>query len=72
MPAEEYEPDFIRVAGAARRAGVSQGTVRRWMDEKKLRKYKDARGRVWVDGNAVDKLLAAPVPVEPEPCGAER
>jgi predicted site-specific integrase-resolvase len=59
MPQEE---DFIRVAGAARRAGVSQGTVRRWMDEGLLTKYKDARGRVWVDGNQVDKL-ARPVPV---------
>lgn len=56
------DKDFIRVAGAARRAGVSQGTVRRWMDDGLLIKYKDERGRVWVDGNQVDKLCM-PKPV---------
>jgi predicted site-specific integrase-resolvase len=59
---DRMEKDFIRVAGAATRAGVSQGTVRRWMDEGLLTKYKDERGRVWVDGNQVDKL-STPKPV---------
>lgn len=57
-----YEPDLIRPAGAARRAGVSDATVRRWVREGKLRKYVDGRGRTWVDGKQVDELNA-PVPV---------
>lgn len=48
MPQDD---DFITVAGAARLAGVSPGTVRRWMDDPgvKVRKYKDGSGRVWAD-----------------------
>lgn len=53
--------ELIRPAGAARRAGVSLSTVHRWIRDGKLGKYKDARGRVWVDGRAVD-ALSAPVP----------
>lgn len=53
MPKDE---DFIRVAGAARLAGVAQGTVRRWITEGRLTKYVDGRGRVWVDRNQVLKM----------------
>lgn len=60
------ERDLIRPAGAARRAGVSEATIRRWVREEKLRKYVDGLGRTWVDGNQVDALVTPqpdPVPV---------
>jgi hypothetical protein len=49
------DEDFITVAGAARLAGVSEITVRRWMDDPStgVRKYKDGRGRVWADRNDI-------------------
>lgn len=52
MPQDE---DFITVAGAARLAGVSQGTVRRWLDDPKVKitKYTDGSRRVWVDRRQV-------------------
>jgi predicted site-specific integrase-resolvase len=59
MPQEE---DMIRPAGAARLAGVSEATVRRWVREKRLVKYTDGLGRLWVDGAEVRKLVT-PVPV---------
>lgn len=61
MPKDE---DFITVAGAARLARCSQGTIRRWITEKKLTKYVDGRKRVWVDRNQVLKMIA-PVEVAP-------
>lgn len=63
-----YQADLIRPEGAARRAGVSVPTIRRWIREGKLRKYQDGRRRVWVDGNAVDRLSTP----QPEPTGAGR
>lgn len=61
MPQED---DFITVAGAARLAGVSEGTVRRWMDDPdvKVTKYRDGSGRVWVDRNEIIGHIT-PVPV---------
>lgn len=56
-----HQPDLITIAGAARRAGVSEATIRRWIREGKLLKYKDTR-RSWVDGIAVDRLIT-PAPV---------
>ena len=53
---------FIRPGGAAVRAGVSVSTVQRWMRTGRLRRYKDGRGRVWVDRREVD-ALNAPTPV---------
>lgn len=52
MPQDE---DFITVAGAARLAGVSEGTVRRWLrdPEVKVTKYTDGSRRVWVDRKQV-------------------
>lgn len=69
MPKED---DFITVAGAARLAGeirrtpVSQGTIRRWMDDPavKVQKYRDGSGRVWVDREDIIKhCTPQPVPV---------
>lgn len=54
MPQDD---DFITVAGAARLARVSQGTIRRWLTEGKITKYVDGRKRVWVDRNQVLKLI---------------
>ena len=54
MPKEE---DLIRVAGAARLAGASEGTVRRWITEGRLSKYVDGRRRVWVDRNEVLRMI---------------
>jgi excisionase family DNA binding protein len=50
------QDNLIRPEGAARRAGVSTATIRRWIREGKLRKYTDARKRVWVDGTQVDAM----------------
>jgi hypothetical protein len=58
MPQED---DFITVAGAAALAGqirktrVSEGTIRRWMDDPsvKVQKYRDGSNRVWVDRNDI-------------------
>jgi excisionase family DNA binding protein len=63
-----HEDDLIRVAGAARLAGVSQGTVRRWLAEGRLRRYRDGRGRVWVSRTQVLELIT-PKP-ETAGCGA--
>lgn len=65
MPQEE---DFIRPAGAARRAGVSQGTIRRWLDDPDVpvRKYQDAQKRVWIKVSELDAFNVrrnTPVPV---------
>lgn len=59
MPQDD---DFITVAGAARLAGVSTGTIRRWMEDPaiKVTKYKDGSGRVWVDRN---QIIAHTTPV---------
>lgn len=67
MPQED---DFITVAGASRLAGeirktkVSEGTIRRWMDDPavKVTKYRDGSGRVWVDRNDIVRHCT-PVPV---------
>lgn len=61
MPQED---DFVTVAGAARLAGVSQVTIRRWMDDPdiKVTKYKDDRGRVYADRNEIT-ARTKPVPV---------
>lgn len=58
---DEY---FIRPAGAARLAGVSEGTIRRWMDDPavKVTKYRDGSGRVWVDSRQILAHIQ-PVPV---------
>lgn len=52
MPQEE---DFITVAGAARLARVSEGTVRRWLSDPKIpiTKYADGSRRVWIDRKQV-------------------
>lgn len=54
MPQDE---DFITVAGAARLAQVSEGTVRRWLRDPgiKVTKYTDGSGRVWVDRREIIK-----------------
>jgi hypothetical protein len=62
MPQDE---DFITVAGAARLAKVSPGTVRRWMDDPdiRVRKYRDGSNRVWVDRKEIIAHIT-PQPVE--------
>lgn len=59
------DEDFITVAGAARLAGVSDATVRRWIRQDRLNKYTDGRGRTWLDRREVDHLLK-PAPADAE------
>lgn len=66
MPEED---DYITVAGAARLGRTSQATIRRWLREGKLRKYKGADGRVWVDRNEV---IARTTPRPAAPVGPVR
>jgi excisionase family DNA binding protein len=56
------EEDAIRPAGAARLAGVTEATIRRWVREKRLTKYEDGLGRMYIDRREVQELLA-PRPV---------
>lgn len=62
MPQDD---DFITVAGAARLARVSEGTVRRWLRDEsiKVTKYTDGSGRVWVDRNEIIRHIT-PEPVQ--------
>lgn len=54
MPQED---NMIRPAGAAKLAGVSEHTVRRWVREQRLNKYTDGLGRMWVDRREVLHLI---------------
>lgn len=62
MPQDD---DFITVAGAARLAGVSPGTVRRWLEDPdvKVTKYVDGSKRVWIDRKEIIAHIT-PQPVQ--------
>lgn len=47
---------YLTVGEAAARAGVHDRTVRRWMDEGRLPKYKTATGRVRVSASELDEI----------------
>lgn len=51
------ETIYLTVREASIRARVHDRTVRRWMDEGLLVKYRTPTGRVRVDGVELDKLL---------------
>jgi len=48
---------YLTVREAATRAKVHDRTVRRWMDEGRLIKYRTPTGRVRVDEVELEKLL---------------
>jgi molybdopterin-binding protein len=57
--------DSIRIKDAAQLLGVSDDTLRRWINTGSLRAYKDASGRKVVDGRELAELaqnLAEPPP----------
>lgn len=56
------EDHTIRPAEAARLAGVSEATVRRWVREGRLNKYENGLGVMYVDRREVLHLIT-PVPV---------
>lgn len=47
---------------ARERLGCTMQTVDNYLNSGKLTRYKDGRGRVWIDPAEVDRLLT-PVPV---------
>lgn len=63
------QDDMIRPAGAARLAGVSEATVRRWVREQRLVKYEDGLGRLWISRSELVGLIT-PVPVPVTGTGA--
>lgn len=66
----DEDQDYVTVAGAARRAGRSAPTVRRWLRDGKLRRYRDGTGRIWIKGSELDALIK-PVLTVPSPDRAE-
>jgi predicted site-specific integrase-resolvase len=51
------EPRFVTLRPAARFAGVSVETLRRWMQAGRLKKYKPANGLVLVDLKELTALI---------------
>ncbi len=62
---------YLTVGQAAARAGVHDRTVRRWMDEERLTKYKTATGRVRVSVVELD-AITVPHSDDTAPCTAAR
>jgi molybdopterin-binding protein len=62
---------LLRIADAARLAGVSDDTVRRWVDAGTLTGHRDASGRAAVDGAelAAHARRTASVPADPSEIG---
>lgn len=62
---------LLRIADAARLAGVSDDTVRRWVDAGTLTGHRDASGRAAVDGAelAAHARRTASVPADPSGIG---
>jgi hypothetical protein len=54
--------DMIDRKEARKRLGCSQQTVDNYLAKGWLTRYKDGRGRVWIDPAEVERLLT-PVPV---------
>jgi molybdopterin-binding protein len=59
----------IRIADAARFMGVSDDTVRRWLDAGTLTKHKDASGRAAVDGAQLAALAREQSALPQDPTG---
>jgi predicted site-specific integrase-resolvase len=53
------EPRFVALRPAARFAGVSVETLRRWMQAGRLKKYKPLEGLVLVDLRELTALIEA-------------
>ncbi|MGA7204401.1 MAG: TOBE domain-containing protein [Specibacter sp.] len=60
---------FIRVAEAARFLGVSDDTVRRWLDNGTLNGRKDAQGKIVVDGLELAGLAKSQAQLPEDPTG---
>ncbi|TXG89692.1 helix-turn-helix domain-containing protein [Rhodococcus rhodnii] len=60
----------IRIRDAARLLGVSDDTVRRWVDQGSLHADKDESGRKVVDGAALAAFARANAPAAPDLIGA--
>ncbi|TJY72193.1 helix-turn-helix domain-containing protein [Arthrobacter sp. CAU 1506] len=59
----------IRISDAARFMGVSDDTVRRWLDAGTLTKHKDASGRATVDGAELAALAREQAALPQDPTG---
>ncbi|MFT4469901.1 TOBE domain-containing protein [Arthrobacter sulfonylureivorans] len=59
----------IRISDAARFMGVSDDTVRRWLDAGTLTKHKDASGRATVDGTELAALAREQSALPQDPTG---
>jgi len=59
----------IRISDAARFMGVSDDTVRRWLDAGTLTKHKDASGRATVDGAQLAALAREQSALPQDPTG---
>ncbi|MET1156453.1 TOBE domain-containing protein [Arthrobacter sp.] len=59
----------IRISDAARFMGVSDDTVRRWLDAGTLAKHKDASGRATVDGAQLAALAREQAALPQDPTG---
>lgn len=64
-------PQF-RISEAARLLGVSDDTVRRWVDSKILPAWTDASNRKVVDGAALAELARDHAHAPPDPSGVKR
>jgi len=62
---------LIRVSEAARFLGVSDDTVRRWLDNGTLNGQKDKQGRLVVDGIELAALSKAQSSLPQDPAGVE-
>ncbi|PYI39883.1 MerR family transcriptional regulator [Arthrobacter psychrolactophilus] len=60
---------LIRVSEAARFLGVSDDTVRRWLDNGTLKGQKDERGRIVIDGIQLAALAKSQASLPDDPTG---
>jgi molybdopterin-binding protein len=60
---------LIRVSEAARFLGVSDDTVRRWLDNGTLHGQKDKQGRIAVEGTELAELAKAQSQLPDDPTG---
>lgn len=60
---------LIRVSEAARFLGVSDDTVRRWLDNGTLEGRKDAQGRIVIEGVALAELAKSQSQLPDDPTG---